>query len=333
MNGSLLNRWIVGIYLISFFIFLLGPLAVMAVSAFNTPSYPQVWPIEGVTTRWFTELASDTEMMEGLQTSVIIGLCVAALSVPIGLAAAIVMTQVYRSARSFYYFVAVAPVLTPGIVIGIATVVFWRDFTGFTGLRALMYDGVTLTVLAQTSFVSSYCMLLIMARLQRFDRAQEEAALDLGASHAQVFRDVLLPYLRPAVLSSAALAFLTSFENYNATTFAILADKTLTTVLAARVRMGSSPTISALATVIVILTIVAALIFEWRKRQEDKRKAAALKAAQAEDESELTGAPLPAPAAPRAASSAAAPAAASSAAAPAAARDRADASGASPALS
>jgi spermidine/putrescine transport system permease protein len=82
---------------------------------------------------------------------------------------------------------------------------------------------------------------------------------------------VLLPFLRPALLSSAMLAFLSSFENYNATTFAILADKTLTTVLASRLRMGSSPIISALATVIVALTIAAALAFEWAQRREQKR--------------------------------------------------------------
>lgn len=78
------------------------------------------------------------------------------------------------------------------------------------------------------------------------------------------------------------LAFLTSFENYNATTFAILSDKTLTTVLAARVRMGSSPTISALATVIVVLTIIAALAFEWWKRREYRRARAGEHARMAE---------------------------------------------------
>lgn len=273
MNMQLVNRWLVGLYLAGFFLFLLGPLVVMGVSAFNPPNYPQVWPIEGFTMHWFVDLAHDTEMLEGLRTSVIIGLGVVAISVPAGLAGALVMTQIYRMSRSYYYFLVVAPILVPGIVLGIATVVFWRDFSGFIGLRSVLYNGTILTILAHSTFISSYCMLIILARLQRFDLAQEEAALDLGASYPQVFRDILLPFLRPALLSSAMLAFLSSFENYNATTFAILADKTLTTVLASRVRMGTSPTISALATVIVILTIVAALTFEWIKRREQKRKA------------------------------------------------------------
>nr|WP_245396739.1 ABC transporter permease [Jiella sonneratiae] len=274
-------------YFLSFFAFLLGPLLVMGVSAFNTSTYPRVWPIEGVTLHWFEALASDGPLLEGLRTSVVIGFFVVVLSVPLGLAGAVVMTQLFRSARSFYYFVAVAPVLTPGIIIGIATVVFWRDFSGFAHLRGTLYNGTVLTVLAQSSFISSYCMLIIMARLQRFDLDQEEAALDLGASYSQVFRHVLLPFLRPALLSSAVLAFLTSFENYNATTFAILADKTMTTVLAARVRTGTSPTISALATVIVCLTILATLLFEWVKRRDDRRRNARLSAARAEEAAEL----------------------------------------------
>ncbi len=287
MKSDLLTRIVVPLYLVLFFTFLLGPLVVMGVSAFNTPAYPQVWPIEGVTLRWFGELLTDREMIEGLQTSLIIGIAVVCLSVPMGLAGAIVMTQLFASARSFYYFIVVAPILTPGIVIGIETVVFWRDFSGLTGLRSLIYNGKILTILAQSSFVSSYCMLIIMARLQRFDRAQEEAALDLGASYPQVFRDILLPFLRPAILSSAMLAFLTSFENYTATTFAILADKTMTTVLAGRVRMGSSPEISALATIIVILTIVGALTFEAIKRKQDRQLAFARKAARDEEAAEL----------------------------------------------
>ncbi|WP_349295628.1 ABC transporter permease (plasmid) [Thioclava sp. 'Guangxiensis'] len=286
MNQQKINSALVGIYLVVFFIFLLGPLLVMAVSAFNTPNYPQVWPIEGVTLDWFRELLHDQEMLEGLRTSVIIGISVSILSVAMGLAGALVMTQLFGTSRAYYYFFVVAPVLIPGIVLGIATVVFWRDFTGLLGLRSLLYNGTVLTILAQSSFVSSYCMLIILARLQRFDMSQEEAALDLGASYPQVFRDVLLPYLRPAILSSMMLGFLTSFENYNATTFAILADKTLTTVLASRVRMGSSPTISALATVIVVLTIIAALMFEWVKRREQTRQWKLQKDAQASDQLE-----------------------------------------------
>src|SRR3546814_14405432 len=86
---------------------------------------------------------------------------------------------------------------------------------------SIFYSGFFLTILGQATFISAYCMLVFLARLQRFDRTQEEAALDLGASHVQVFWKVLVPFLRPAILSSAVLAFLSSFENYNTTLFTI----------------------------------------------------------------------------------------------------------------
>lgn len=293
MTAGPFQRVMFAVYIVVFFLYLLGPLAVMGVSAFNTPQYPQVWPFEGFTLDWFGSLFADQDLMTGLQMSVWIGILVVAISVPIGLAGAIVMTQIQARARSAYYLIVVSPVLTPGIIIGISTVVFWRQFTGQTGTRFL-YDGVILTVLGQASFISAYCMLIILARLQRFDRAQEEAALDLGATYPQVFRHILLPFLKPALASAAVLAFLSSFENYNTTTFSILSDKTLTTVLAGRVRQGSTPAISALAVIIVAATILGAIAYELYKRRADALAARRQRAAQIEEEAELSGTPAPA---------------------------------------
>ncbi|MCS0494569.1 ABC transporter permease [Ancylobacter sp. MQZ15Z-1] len=290
MTAGPFQRVMFALYIAIFFVYLLGPLVVMAVSAFNTPEYPQVWPIEGFTTGWFGKLFADRDMMEGFRTSLLIGFLVVCISVPIGLAGAIVMTQIAPLARSFYYLVVVSPVLTPGIIIGISTVVFWRELTTVTSTK-FFYDGVILTVLGHASFISAYCMLIILARLQRFDRSQEEAALDLGASYPQVFRHILLPFLKPALFSAAVLAFLSSFENYNTTTFAILSDKTLTTVLAGRVRQGSTPTISALATIIVAVTLCAALAYELIKRREDQRGRARRAEAARAEEAELASIP------------------------------------------
>ncbi|MDR6952351.1 spermidine/putrescine transport system permease protein [Ancylobacter sp. 3268] len=293
MTSGPLQRILFAVYIAVFFVYLLGPLAVMGVSAFNTPQYPQVWPIEGFTLDWFSQLFADEDMMYGLRTSLWIGVLVVCISVPIGLAGAIVMTQIQARVRSAYYLVVVSPVLTPGIIIGISTVVFWREFTTLTGTKFL-YDGIVLTVIGQSSFISAYCMLIILARLQRFDQAQQEAALDLGATYPQVFRHILLPFLQPALFSAAVLAFLSSFENYNTTTFAILSDKTLTTVLAGRVRQGSTPAISALAVIIVAVTIVGAIAYEVWKRRADAAAGRRLRAAQVAEENELAGTAEPA---------------------------------------
>ena len=272
MSARWVWRFMLGFYLVLFFSFLFGPLLIMGVTAFNPPSYPQAWPIEGFTLDWFAKLIADRNVIEGLNNSFIIGAFVVALSVPLGLAGAIVMTQVYSRARGFYYLIVVSPVLTPGVIIGISTVIFWKDVTHWTGSQPL-FNGLLLTTLGQSTFISAYCMLIFLSRLQRYDRVQEEAALDLGASRTQVFVDILLPFLRPAIFSAAIIAFLSSFENYNTTTFAILANKTLTTVLAGRVRQGMTPAISALAVIIIAITVTGAIVYEIVKNAEMRREA------------------------------------------------------------
>lgn len=267
MSSKTIFQLMMSFYFVLFFGFLFGPLLIMCVSAFNTPSYPQAWPLEGFTLEWFGKLIADRSMMEGLVNSLWIGAFVVLLSVPLGLAGALVMTQVYPRARGFYYLVVVSPVLTPGVIIGISTVIFWKDVTLWTGAGSL-FNGMLLTTLGQAQFISAYCMLIFLSRLQRYDRLQEEAALDLGASRTQVFFDILAPFLRPAIFSAAVIAFLSSFENYNTTTFSILANKTLTTVLAGRVRAGLTPAVSALATIIIGIAVVGAIIYELVRRRE-----------------------------------------------------------------
>jgi spermidine/putrescine transport system permease protein len=278
----------IGFYVFLFFAYLFGPLVVMGVTAFNTPNYPQAYPFETFTLDWFVKLWNHRAMMEGLVNSIIIGFGVVLLSVPIGLAASIVMNQIYHRARGMYYLVTVSPVLTPGVIIGISTVIFWKDMLGLTAFtKGAFYNGITLTILGQSSFIAAYCLLIIMARLQRFDRAQEEAALDLGASYPQVFWHILLPFLKPALVSAAVIAFLSSFENYNTTTFAILADKTLVTVLAGEVRQGTTPALSALAVIIIGFTLVGAIVYEIMRRREERVAADRARAAREAERQDL----------------------------------------------
>jgi spermidine/putrescine transport system permease protein len=272
MNSRMVMKAMVGFYICLFFLYLFGPLIVMSITAFNTPSYPQAYPFEGFTLDWFVKLWNHRAMMEGLRNSIIIGLGVVTISVPVGLAASIIMSQIYHRARSLYYLITISPLLTPGVIIGISTVIFWKDVLGVTDFtKAVFYKGMILAILGQASFVSAYCLLIFMARLTRFDRAQEEAALDLGASYPQVFWHILLPFLKPAVVSAVVIGFLSSFENYNTTTFAILADKTLVTVLAGEVRQGTNPALSALAVIIISISLAGAIIFEVLKRREQQK--------------------------------------------------------------
>tara|TARA_Y100001936_G_scaffold48972_1_gene47553 strand:- start:185 stop:1303 length:1119 start_codon:yes stop_codon:yes gene_type:complete len=260
----------------------------MSFTAFNSAEFPAITPWECFTFRWFNEgkiaydgqhlagLFTDWRLHDGLISSLIIGGGVVLLAVPIGMAAAIVLTQVKSQLRDIYYSISIMPVLFPGVIIGISTVVLWDRLAGLGGdgfISEIGRNGIFLTILAQTCFISTYCFLIFVARLQRFDQTQEEAALDLGASQTQVFFKILIPYLAPAIASAAVIAFLASFENYNTTVFSILSDQTLTTVIASKVRLGISPALSALALSIIALTIIAAVTYEILRRREEKKYA------------------------------------------------------------
>ncbi len=281
MSSRTVMKIMVGFYVGLFFLYLFGPLVMMGASAFNASPFPQVSPWEGTTLEWFGALAANNDMIIGIKNSVIIGVGVICLAVPISLAAALMMTQIYQRVQPFYYVVVVSPVLTPGVILGISTLVFWDKLGTLAEAEyeSFFYDGIFLSVVGQSTFISAYCMLIFLARLQRFDRTQEEAALDLGATHTQVFWKILIPFLRPAIFSAAVLAFLTSFENYNTTVFTIQAESTLTTVLSGQIRLGTKPDVSALAVIIVAITLVGATIHEWLRRREIAREEAAREAA------------------------------------------------------
>ncbi|MEX1035932.1 MAG: ABC transporter permease [Sneathiella sp.] len=262
---------ILGAYLAVFFGYLLGPLIVMSITAFNSPSFPKMTPWECLTFEWFDVLANDTRILNGIENSLIVGVGTVFLSVIMGLAAALLLTQIWPKLRATYYTVVIAPILIPGVVLGISTLVFWDRISVMLGMETggILHNGIFLTILGQSTFIASYCMLVFVARLQRFDTDLTEAALDLGATHVQAFWKILLPFMKPAIGSAAVLAFLASFENYNTTTFTFGKFPTLTIELAQKVRYGINPSISSLAFIIIVLTIIGALAYEvYRRRQQ-----------------------------------------------------------------
>ncbi len=284
MMQERVQRIVVLAFVLLFFLYLFGPLIVMGVTAFNTSSFPRVAPWDCFSVEWFNILAQDTRLMVGLRNSVLIGLGVVLLAVPIGLAGALMLMQISARVRPWYYTIVISPILVPGVVLGISTLLFWDRIGVMLGFSAesLFYNGIFLTIVGQATFISAYAMLIFIARLQRFDPVLEEAALDLGATHVQTFRKVLLPFLKPAIGSAAVLAFLASFENYNTTIFTIVSESTLTTVLASKVRYGIDPSISALAVLIVFLTLVGAIAYEISQRREGRRQKRAAAVARGE---------------------------------------------------
>ena len=248
-------------YLALFFAYMFLPLIFMTIIAFNANDVPQISPWKGFTFMWFGELAKDEQMWRALMNSFIVAFSVVAISVPMGLGGALLLTRLQFKARDFVYGILVSPILTPGIILGISTFLFWDSYMNVPG-------GLWTAILAQSTFITSYCMLLIMSRAQRFDLTQEEAAFDLGATHRQVFWRITLPFLRPALLSSVALAFMQSFDNYNTTLFAIGIEQTLPIYIGTKLRSFISPAMNALAVVFIALTIIGAITYEYRRRHE-----------------------------------------------------------------
>ncbi len=278
-----LGRVLITLYVVAFTLYLLGPLVVMGGAALNDSRFPSIYPWVGLTSRWFAELFQDQQMWLALLHTVMVALAVVAISVPVGTAAAFVINGVHARARSLLYGIMVAPILTPGAVIGIATILFWN--------RLNVPAGLHLSVLGQASFISAYAMLLVLARMQSLDPALEEAALDLGASHAQVMRRIIIPHLYPAFGAAAVIAFFQSVENFNVTLFTSGNSSTLTVYVFSQVRAGITPKINALALLMIGVTIAGALTYEMRRRRAERRIQADRKEVDAKEDFELLGVP------------------------------------------
>jgi len=130
-------------------------------------------------------------------------------------------------------------------------------------------------------------MLLVLARLQSFDRGLEEAALDLGASHGQVVRRILLPHLYPALIAAAVIGFFQSVENFNVTLFTRGNSDTLTVYVFGRVRSGITPTINALALILIVTTLVGVMVYEFMRRRAARVAQAEADAAAEAEKAEL----------------------------------------------
>ena len=169
MSSKFVSRIALGVYLFIFFGYLLGPLLVMSLTAFNSSGFPSVSPWACFSYEWFNVLFNDQRILNGIKNSIVIGIGTVILSVSIGMAAALVLTQVWPKLRTTYYTIIIAPILIPGVVLGISTIVFWDRVSQVFGpsTDALFHNGLFLTILGQSTFIASYAMLIFIARLQR----------------------------------------------------------------------------------------------------------------------------------------------------------------------
>jgi spermidine/putrescine transport system permease protein len=248
------------LYMGAFLIYLIIPLVIMAGAAFNDSKLPSIVPWRGWTLRWFYDLFQDERMWIALFNTMVVALAVAVIAIIIGTAAAILINSISGRIRTVIYGLMISTILIPGAVIGISTLLMWNKIGVPPGLH--------LSVLGQVSYIAA--MVMLLARLQTFDNALEEAALDLGASHSQVMRRILLPHLYPAIGAGGAVAFFQSIENFNVTQFTRGGVDTLTVYVFSKVRSGITPTINALALIMISITLLIAVWYELSRRRKER---------------------------------------------------------------
>jgi spermidine/putrescine transport system permease protein len=280
---SRLSRISTGACAAAFFVFLFVPLLVVAVFAFNNANYPAP-PWRGATLDWFlgggaggrVGLFADGPLLRSIGTSVVVALWVTLLSVIVGTINAFLLERAQFRGKSLFSLLMLAPLVIPGVILGISILAFASRLAQFAddvwGLDAdFLRPGLPLVVAGQFAYIVSIATLTISARLSRFDATLEEAAFNLGASRAAVLRTVTLPYLRPAMLGAAALAFLMSFENFNTTLMLVGSDPPLTIMMYGRMREGASPVLNAVSLLLMVASALMALAFLRGSSAGDRR--------------------------------------------------------------
>lgn len=258
-------------YLGLFLLFLFLPLIVVGVFAFNDAPYPAP-PWHGFTLDWFfgneaagrVGLFQDQDLLASIWTSVLVALWVTVLSVAVGTTNAFLLERFRFRGQQLLSVLILLPLVIPGVILGISILAFASRVAdlveSLSGWQAdVLRPGLPLVVLGQFSFMATIATLVISARLRRFDRTLEEAALNLGASRTAVFRTILAPYLAPALAGSAAISFIMSFADFNTTLMLVGADPPLTVMMYGRMREGATPVLNAVSLFLMLASALLAL--------------------------------------------------------------------------
>jgi len=281
---SAMLRRLYNLYILAFFIYLIAPLVAAGIFAFNDSLFPSL-PWQGWTLAWFfndTEpklgFFHDRRLLGSLGYSVEIGLMVAALSVVVGTCNAFLFERHDFPGKRFLYMVMIVPLVIPGVILGIAILIFASFVANGVENRfgldwSILRPGIPLVVLGQFSFLTTITSLVIAARLRKFDVALEEAALNLGAGRLRTLSTITLPYLMPALVGAFIVGFLVSFENFNTTLMLVGSQSPLTITMYDRVaKVGSTPVLNAVSFVLMVGSCLLALIsvLVQRERSDDK---------------------------------------------------------------
>ena len=253
------------------FAFLYVPILSMIFFSFNSSKLVTVWA--GFSTKWYGALFHDTQMLNAAKLSIKIASLNATGAVILGTVAGLVLARFGRfKGRTLLSGMTTAPLVMPEVITGLSLLLLFVAMEQLFGWP--QGRGVTTITLAHITFSMAYVTVVVQSRLTTFDEALEEAAMDLGARPAKVFFVITLPIILPAIISGWLLAFTLSWDDLVITSFVSgPGSTTLPMLIFSKVRLGVSPDINALATILVaIVTIGIVGSALWMQRQERMRQ-------------------------------------------------------------
>lgn len=251
---------LLSLFAVLYLAFLYVPVLLLPLFSFNDNIYVSL-PFKGFTLKWYQNLLANSSLQAALWASVKVGVGVAIFSTFLGLLAARAMTRYRLPFRRSIYALIMLPLVIPYMVIGVSSLVILR--------RALDIDLTLWTVgLSHVLITVPLSMLVLMARMEGFDRSLEEASRDLGDSAWTSFRRVTLPLVMPGIVSSLLLCFITSFDEYLLAFFLAGSETTLPIFIFSSLRFPSKiPDVLALGSLILMVSIVLVVFAEWLRRR------------------------------------------------------------------
>ncbi|MEY4270588.1 MAG: hypothetical protein RLZZ58_1804 [Pseudomonadota bacterium] len=236
----------------SVLMFLYAPLLVLMIFSFNDSKRNVVW--RGFTTKYYEKALNNDTLVEALINSLTIAALATLASLVLGALAAVMLWRFRFPAKGVIDGTMSLPIIVPEICLGVAFLIFFARIGWPRGLPwPLNLSAITI---AHITFCFPFVTMVVRSRLASFNREQEEAAKDLGASEWAVFRDILIPHMKPALVAGALLSFTLSLDDFVITFFTAGPDAiTFPVKVYSMVRFSVTPEVNAASTLLIILTI------------------------------------------------------------------------------
>lgn len=251
--------WLLALWTTIVFAFLYLPIAILVLMSFNDSRILSL-PFKQFTTRWYSAAIADTAIRVSLWNSIQVATMATILATFFGLLAGFAIYRYRFFGKNAFRIALNLPILLPGVVTGVAMLAY------FSSLRLDL--SLWTVIFGHAVFGLPVALGSILTRLGQFPRSLEEAAYDLGATPVQVFRDVLFPYIRSAVIAGALLAFTLSFDEVVVTIFLTGRDNTLPMEVWGRLRTNITPEIAAIATLVLTASTLLVLVSQTLGRDQ-----------------------------------------------------------------